>query len=96
MRKFSRSATVLPCVQLQKLLDLFQREPCRLRLLDEPKPPEVFPSVAPDAALTRWLFEKPFSLIESDRLNTHCASGSELADRKRLNPLTLYHSTELI
>ena len=82
--KLAGTAAVFAGVQLQKLPDLLQREPCRLRLPDEPQPAHILPAVAPDPAPARRRPEQAPALVEADRLDAYAARGGELADGEQV------------
>src|SRR4028119_295223 len=65
LRKLAGTGAILTGVQLQKLPDLLEREPRRLRLPDEPQPPHVVPAVVPDPAPARRRPEQVRALVEA-------------------------------
>ena len=92
--ELARSRPVIRRVQLEQLLDLNEREARALGLSDEPEPAKILGAVATNSAVTRWLIEQAFALVEADCLDADAAGVSELSDRQAACLLTLYHGTE--
>src|SRR5690348_9951176 len=96
LRQLPRARPVLARVEVEKLLDLLQREARRLGLADEAQPAKIVAAVAPDFAVARWCLEEAPALIIADGFDTHAPGSGELSDAQRLDCLTLYHGTEAI
>src|SRR6185295_4374273 len=94
--EIARAAAVLAGVEVEQLLDLLEREPRGLRLLDEAQAPHVVRAVAADTIGAIGRLEQAAPLVEADRFHPHPAGRSKLADAQRLRGLTLYHGTEAI
>ncbi len=78
---------VLPRVQSDQLLDLFEREASLLRFADEAKPPDILLIVAANAAVSHRCWQQVLPLIKADGLDADAASLGKFSNRKHLLPL---------
>jgi hypothetical protein len=95
-RQFPCAGAILTGIKFQKLLDLFERETCRLRLTDEAQPANVAGVIVTVSVLPPWLLKQALSLVKADRFHAHVTGRRKFSDRQCIELLTLYHGTDPI
>ena len=81
----SRFRPIVVCVEIEQLLDLFQREAGGLRLTDKTQASHVMRSVAADAVGPARRLEEATALVKADGFDSDPAAPRELSDGQRLH-----------